>query len=91
MAKPACMPWPCGAPADLPVLAALVGTLQGKTRKQQDPFSADTLACPAWVMARPGGWTGYASEQPPSPITLHAGPNRFAAIAHGFALAQMST
>jgi Transposase DDE domain len=76
------------AKADLPVLKALVRKLEGKTRKQQNPYPPDSLAWAAWVIARLGGWKGYATERPPGPITMHAGFQRFDAIAQGFALAQ---
>jgi hypothetical protein len=73
---------------ELLVLRALVLTLQGKTQKQKNRFPPDSLAWATWVIARLGGWTGYASERPPGPITMHDGLTRFAAIAEGFALAQ---
>jgi hypothetical protein len=34
-----------------------------------------------WHVARLGGWTGYASERPPGPITFTRGLQRFQAIA----------
>ena len=76
------------APTDLPVLSALVHKLEGKTQKQKNPFRPESLAWASWVIARLGGWTGYASERPPGPITMHNGLTQFAAIAQGFALAQ---
>jgi hypothetical protein len=75
-------------PAHIPVLKALLPTLQGKTLKQKNPFPTETLAWAAWVIARLGGWKGYASERPPGPITMHNGFERFDAIAIGFAIAQ---
>jgi hypothetical protein len=42
-------------------------TLEGKTVKQQNPYSVESLAYAAWVIARLGGWMGYASERPPGP------------------------
>jgi hypothetical protein len=76
------------APADMPVLKALVRKLEGKTQKQKNPHPLESLAWAAWVIARLGGWKGYAKERPPGPITMHAGFERFDAIAQGFALAQ---
>jgi hypothetical protein len=75
-------------PADMPVLKALVRSLEGKTLKQKNPFPPETLAWATWVIARLGGWKGYASERPPGPITMHRGFERFDAIVIGFALAQ---
>ena len=74
--------------ADLPVLKALVRKLEGKTQKQKNPFPRESLAWATWVIARLGGWKGYAKERPPGPITMHAGFERFHAVAQGFALAQ---
>jgi hypothetical protein len=71
----------------IPALAALARQLQGKTAKQKNPFPPESLAWATWVIARLGGWTGYASERPPGPITIHNGLVRFEAIAIGFALA----
>jgi hypothetical protein len=74
-------------PADLPVLKALVGKLEGKTLKQKNPHPPQSLAWATWVVARLGGWKGYASERPPGPITMRDGLERYHAIAMGFALA----
>jgi hypothetical protein len=38
----------------------------------------------AWIIARLGGWKGYASERKPGPITMHHGLTRFASIATGW-------
>ena len=75
-------------PADLPVLEALVHKLEGKTLKQMNPHPPQSLAWAVWVIARLGGWNGYASERPPGPITLRNGLERYHAIALGFALAR---
>lgn len=75
--------------AHLPVLRALVRKLEGKTLKQKNLFPPESLAWATWVIARLGGWKGYATERPPGPITMHAGFQRFDAIAQGFALAQL--
>jgi hypothetical protein len=34
----------------------------------------------SWTIARLAGWTGYASESAPGPMTMHHGLRRFAAI-----------
>ena len=70
------------------MLSALAHKLEGKTQKQKNPFRPESLAWASWVIARLGGWTGYASERPPGPITMHNGLTQFAAIAQGFALAR---
>jgi hypothetical protein len=76
-------------PADLQVLQALIPTLEGKTIKQKNPHPPFSLAWAVWAIARLGGWTGYATERPPGPITMHHGLQRFEAIATGFALANL--
>jgi hypothetical protein len=73
---------------EIDVLAALQTTLQGRTRKQQNPHSVKSLAWAAWTIARLGGWTGYDSDRSRGPITMRDGLQRFHAIADGFALAR---
>jgi hypothetical protein len=77
------------SPSHVAALRALTPTLEGKTAKQKNPHRPDSLAWAAWHIARLGGWTGYASERPPGPITFSRGLQRFNAIAEGFALAQL--
>ena len=70
------------------VLHHLQPTLEGKTAKQKNPFPPDSLAWAAWIIARLGGWSGYAKQRPAGPITMLHGLIHFAAIAHGFSLAK---
>jgi hypothetical protein len=77
------------SPSQIAVLHALTPQLEGKTAKQKNPHPRESLAWAAWHIARLGGWTGYASERPPGPITFTHGLQRFEAIAEGFALAQL--
>ncbi|GET23976.1 transposase [Prolixibacter sp. NT017] len=37
---------------------------QGKTEKQRNPYSPETLAWAAWIIARIGGWKAYQSQSP---------------------------
>lgn len=74
-------------PAEITVIETLIGKLEGKTAKQRNPHPAESLAWAAWCVARLGGWTGYARERPPGPITFVRGLRRFHAIAEGFYLA----
>ena len=73
---------------EIAVLQALTPRFEGKTEKQKNPHPPQSLAWAAWHIARMGGWTGYASERPPGPITFADGLKRFFAIAEGFAIAR---
>ena len=77
-------------PAEIVVIETLVDKLEGKTEKQKNPHPRRSLAWAAWCVARLGGWTGYARERPPGPITFVRGLRRFHAIAQGFHLAASS-
>ena len=70
------------------VLGALQPTLQGRTRKQQNPHSSGSLAWAGWIIARLGGWTGYETDRSTGPITMRDGLQRFYAIVHGYRLAR---
>jgi hypothetical protein len=50
--------------------------LEGRTAKQKNPHPAGSLAWASWIIARLGGWKGYASESPPGPITMRHGLTR---------------
>jgi hypothetical protein len=74
--------------AEIPVLAALGPTLEGKTEKQRNPHPVASLPWAAWIIARLGGWNGYPSESPPGPITMKRGLARFAEIVIGWNLSR---
>lgn len=69
---------------DLPVLSHLQGKLEGLTVKQKNPHQPYSLAWAAWVIARLGGWKGYASERKPGPVTMHGGLIKFKQFAAGW-------
>lgn len=71
---------------EVAVLTALGPTLEGKTPKQKNPHRPHSLAWAAWIIARLGGWKGYACERPPGPITCLHGLRRFFSIVQGDAL-----
>ena len=75
-------------PEQIEVLRALQKKLQGRTRKQQNPFAPDSLAWAAWTIARLGGWTGYRSDHSNGPITMRDGLERLAGIVDGYLLAK---
>lgn len=75
-------------PRQLVVLKILVERFEGKTEKQKNHFKYGTLAWAAWVIARMGGWKGYASEAKPGNKTMRIGLTRFENIFIGWNLAQ---
>jgi Transposase DDE domain len=79
------------APEQLLMLEALLTTLEGTTAKQKNPHPKHSIAWLAWIIARLGGWTGYASERPPGPITFRRGWGRFEQIAYGWGLRDVRT
>ena len=74
-------------PEEIEVLQRILPTLEGKTEKQKNPHCPGSLAQAAWVVARLGGWKGYASEAKPGPITMLQGLQRVEAICQGWKLA----
>lgn len=71
---------------EITVLRRILPTLEGKTQKQKNPHPPDSLAHAAWIVARLGGWKGYASEAKPGPITMYHGLQRLDAICQGWLL-----
>lgn len=71
---------------EIKVLRRILPTLEGKTQKQKNPHQPGSLAQAAWVVARLGGWKGYASEAKSGPITMCHGLQRLEAICHGWHL-----
>lgn len=74
---------------DIAVLENLQPQLEGRTDKQKNPHQKGKLAWAAWMIARLGGWKGYASEAKPGPVTMLRGLQSFAAIVQGWKLAKM--
>jgi Transposase DDE domain len=73
-------------PEEIDVLDAINKELQGKTALQKNPHRKRSLAWAAWVIAKLGGWSGYASHKPPGPITFHNGLARFRVYVSALAL-----
>ncbi len=61
---------------------------EGKTEKLKNRYSPDTLKWASWVIARIGGWKGYASQRPPGPITFFKGLYNFNLIYEGWCIAK---
>lgn len=74
------------SPSEVETLEALVPELEGKTQAQKNPHPKHSLARAAWVIAKLGGWDGYASSKPPGPITMRNGIQDFKSIARGRSL-----
>ena len=73
---------------EIDVLQHVQPSLEGKTEKQKNPHPLFSLAWTAWIIARLGGWKGYASERKPGPITMLRGLQAFAAMRQGWLLAR---
>jgi hypothetical protein len=74
-------------PEEIAVLHAAQPQLEGRTARQTNPHPPDSLAWAAWLVARLGGWKGYACERPPGPITMLRGLQHLTAMRHGWRLA----
>ncbi|GAB3382241.1 hypothetical protein GCM10027514_22150 [Azotobacter armeniacus] len=61
---------------------------EGRTTRQKNPHPPGSLAWASWIIARLGGWKGYASERKPGPVILFHGLQTFANIHRGWALAR---
>lgn len=70
---------------EIKALQALNTSVQGKTLLQKNPHAKKSLAWAGWIIAKLGGWTGYASHRPPGPITFYNGLQYFRAFAAGWA------
>jgi len=66
----------------------LLSHFEGKTEKQKNPFPRNNLAWAAWIIARLGGWKGYASQRPPGVILFCQGWIRFNNIFEGWTIAK---
>ncbi len=60
---------------EMETIEALVPTLEGSTKRQQNPHPVGSLARAGWVVARLGGWNCY--YKPPGPIAYRRGMERF--------------
>ena len=70
------------------LLALICKKVEGKTEKQKNPHAKKSMAWASWVIARTGGWNGYASESPPGPIIMLRGLQKFEIQYEGWLLAQ---
>jgi hypothetical protein len=70
-------------------MSKLQSKLEGKTKKQKNPHPPDQLSWASWIIARLGGWKGYASESPAGPITMLRGLKRFESFYDGYLFGKM--
>lgn len=73
---------------ELKVFFLLCKKLEGKTEKQKNRHTRNSMSWAAWIVARLGGWNGYASESPPGPIVMLRGLQKFELQYEGWLLAQ---
>ncbi len=71
---------------EIVILMALCREYEGKTKKLKNPHSIENLAYGSWVIARLGGWKGYASQGPAGPITMLEGLKKFSSVVQGWNL-----
>ncbi len=71
-------------------LQKLNATLEGRTEKQKNPYSAQSLAFGSWVIARLAGWSGYQSQRPAGPTDFFTGLQRFYEQWQGYLLFSQS-
>jgi len=73
---------------ELACMEDLLVRFEGKTEKQKNPYPRNNLAWATWLIARLGGWKGYASQRPPGVIILRMGLQRFYATFEGWKIAK---
>jgi hypothetical protein len=78
----------CFSQEQIPVLQALSNRYDGKTEKQKNPYQPSTLAWATWIIARMGGWKGYATESQPGNKTMRIGLMQFENVIIGWSLAK---
>lgn len=62
---------------ELSLLLLICKKLEGKTEKQKNHYRKNSMSWVAWIIARLGGWNGYASECPAGPIVMLRGLQKF--------------
>ncbi|MGB4774423.1 MAG: hypothetical protein WBP45_04570, partial [Daejeonella sp.] len=60
----------------------------GGTTKLSNPHQPQTLKWATWIIARLGGWKGYASQRKPGPLVLHRGLIKFYQLYDGWVIAK---
>lgn len=73
-------------PQEQECLAALNKKAEGKTAALKNPYCSCQLKWAVWIIARTGGWKGYASQRPPGMTTLFKGLEKFYLTYDGWSL-----
>lgn len=74
----------CFDQTEMECLTVQCSQLEGRTEKQKNPYPKGSLRYATWVIARLGGWKGYASERKPGITTLWIGLEKFYQIFRGW-------
>ena len=74
----------CFTKADQEFLEKQIVNLEGKTKKQKNPYKTKDLKRYVWAIARLGGWKGYESKRHPGITTLWTGLKYFKAAYQGW-------
>ena len=78
----------CFSKTELECLEMQCKKLEGKTEKLKNPYPKSSLRYATWVIARLGGWKGYASQRKPGITTLWIGLEKFYDRVNGYLLAK---
>jgi len=73
---------------EITCLRVLVNKMEQRKTQVQNNYPEDKLSWASWVIARIGGWKGYAKQRPPGPITMKRGLDKFDLIYQGWILAK---
>ncbi|MBD2214158.1 IS4 family transposase [Nostoc linckia FACHB-104] len=68
-------------------LSQIQTSVEGDTKKLQNPYPRGCLPWATWIIARLGGWSGYTCKRPPGMPTLVHGLRQFESIFLGWKLA----
>lgn len=79
-------PQSCFSEDEIACMELQMGQLEGRTDKLKNPYTPTDLKRYVWVIARLGGWKGYASERPPGVTCLWMGLQKLSSIMQGWML-----
>ena len=73
--------------SEINCLKKIAKNYEGNTAKQKNSNKPCSMMWAVWIIARMGGWKGYASQRAPGPITFFKGLQAFYLIHEGWRLA----